>query len=402
MANTLLTIDMITREALMILKNNLTFTRGVNRTFDGKFGVDGAQIGDALRIRKPPRYTVRSGAAISTQDVTEDYTTLPLDSQKGVDTTFTTKELTLSIDEFSKRILGPAIAQLANQIDYDGLSLYKNVFNSVGTPATVPNAMLTYGSAGGKLSDSGAPVDGNRKLVIGSTMEYTIVDAVKGLFQSSTQIKKQYEDGNMGRSAGFDWSMSQNIATHTVGPLGGTPLVNGASQTGASLVTDGWTAAAASRLVQGDVFTIAGVFAVNPMTRASTGSLQQFVVTAAVSSDGSGNATIPISPSIVTSGATQTVSGSPADNAALTIVGAAAASSPQGLAFHRDAFALGMADLEVPRGVHFAGRMNDPDLGLSIRIVRQYDIATDKIPCRIDALYGWKCIRPELACRVQS
>lgn len=402
MANTLLTIDMITREALMILKNNLVFTRYVNRNFGSEFGKDGAKIGDTLRIRKPPRYTVRSGTALSTQDVTEDYTSIQLSNQKGVDVTFTSKELALSIDEFSDRILKPAIAQIANQVDYDGMAQYLNVYNSEGTPGTVPNALLTYLNAGVKLSNSGAPVDGLRRMVIGAQMQATLVDTLKGLFQSSTEIKSQYEQGKMGTTAGFEFAMSQNVYTHTVGPLGGTPLVNGASQTGATLVTDGWTASAASRLKQGDVFTIANVYAVNPMTRASTGALQQFVVTADVSSDGSGNASIPISPSIVTSGATQTVNSSPADNAAITVVGAASTATPQGLAFHRDAFALATAPLPVPQGVDMAGQKSDPQTGLSIRMIRQYAISTDTFPCRLDILYGWKTIRPELACRVQS
>jgi hypothetical protein len=402
MANTNLTIDMITREALRILENNLTFTKGVNRNYDSKFAVEGAKIGDTLRIRKPARYTVRTGATLSAQDHTETYESLQLDTQAGVDLSFTSKELTLSIDDFGERVLAPAMATIANKIDFDGLALYKAVYNSVGTPATPPTALSTFLNGVVKMADDACPMDDKIYSVVGAQVQANLVDALKGLFHETTEVAKQYKEGKMGRVGGMNWSMDQNVNTHTVGPLGGTPLVNGASQTGASLVTDGWTAAAASRLKKGDVFTIANVFHVNPQTRQSTGVLQQFTVTADVSSDGSGNATIPISPSITVSGAFQTVNASPADNAALTIVGAANAVSPQHMIYHRDAFVLGSADLEVPNGVHFAGRMSSEKVGLSVRIVRAYDINNDAFPCRLDVLYGWKAVYPMLACRVQG
>jgi hypothetical protein len=207
----------------------------------------------------------------------------------------------------------------------------------------------------------------------------------------------------MGTAAGFDWLMDQNVNTHTVGPLGGTPLCNGVPTSGAtSLITDGWTASAAARLKQGDVFTIANVNSVNPQSRQSTTQLQQFVVTADVSSDGSGNLTAAISPAITSSGAFQTVDALPVDNAALTIIGAASTQTPQGLAHHRDAFTLAMADLPLPQGTDMAARVSDSQLGMSIRMIRDYDISTDKFPCRLDVLFGWATLRPELACRVQA
>lgn len=402
MANTDLTISMVTREALRILENSLTFTKGVNREYDDKYAIEGAKIGDTLNIRKPARYVGRTGATLSVEDYTETSVPLQLGTQFGVDVNFTSKELALQIDDFSARVLQPAIAAIANKIDRDGLALYNTVYNSVGTPGTTPAALLTYLQAGAKLDFCATPRDGNRSLVIDPNAQATIVDTLKGLFQSDVQIKNQYETGNMGKGAGFKWSMDQNIVSQTVGPLGGTPLVNGAAQTGASLVTNGWTAAAAARLNLGDVFTIAGVFAVNPQSRQSTGALQQFVVTANVSSDGAGNATIPISPSIVTSTGFQTVSGSPAAGAALTIIGAAGTVSPQNMAFHKDAFAFACADLPIPRGVDMAARVSSKQLGMSIRMVRQYDIVNDKFPCRLDILYGWKTLFPELACRVQG
>lgn len=402
MANTVLTIDMITREALMILENNLTFTKHVSREYDDKFAVGGAKIGDTLRIRKPARYTVRSGAAASVQDHTEAYTTLQLSNQKGIDLSFTSKELTLNLDDFSQRILKPAVSQLANQIDFDGMTLYNNVSSLVGTPGTTPATALVYLQGGQKLSEMGAPVDDMRYAVINPAANAATVDALKGLFQSSTDIAQQYKTGNMGTALGLNFSMSQNVNVHTVGPLGGTPLVNGASQTGSSLITDGWTAAAASRLKKGDVFTIANVYAVNPQTRTSTGALQQFVVTADASSDASGNLTASIYPPMVASGALQTINAAPADNAALTIVGTANTGYPQSLIFHRDAFTLACADLELAPGLPASAksRISDKRLGLSIRMQAYYDGANDVNAYRLDVLYGWACIRPELACRL--
>jgi hypothetical protein len=402
MPNTLLTISMITNEALRVLTNNLTFTKRINRQYSDKFGIEGAKIGTTVNARKPPRYVGRTGQAISIEDATETQVPVTLTTQFGVDISFSSADLLLSIDDFSNRFIKPAIAVVANKIDFDGMQLSDTVANSVGTPGTVPNALLTYLLAGVALDNNATPMDGDRSIVINPLMQATIVDNLKGLFQSSNQIKEQYEKGKMGTSVGFDWYMDQNTNVHTVGPLGGTPLVNGAAQTGSSLVTDGWTAAAALRLNRGDVFTIAGVFGVNPQNRQSTGALQQFVVTADVSSTAGGAATIPIFPAITTTGAFQTVTNSPADNAAITVVGAANTNTPQGLAFHKDAFTMVSADLPLPRGVDMAARVSDPQTGLSIRMVRAYNISTDQFPCRLDILYGWKELYPELACRIQS
>jgi hypothetical protein len=294
MANSLLTISQITKESLMVLENNLTFAKGVNREYDDQFAIGGAKIGDTINIRKPAKYVGRTGTVLSTEDHTETSVPLQLNTQFGVDINFTSKELTLSIDEFSDRIIKPAMATIANKIDRDGLALYKDIYNTVGTPGTIPTLLKTYLQAGAKMDYEGTPRDGQRSLVIDPSAQVEIVDSLKGLFQSSSEIKSQYENGNMGLAGGFKWSMDQNINVHTVGPLGGSPIVNGAGQTGSTLVVSGFTAAAAARLNKGDVFTIAGVYAVNPQSRQSTGQLRQFVVSAAVSSDAGGNASIPI------------------------------------------------------------------------------------------------------------
>lgn len=406
MANAIITPTIYTREAQRILENNLVFTKHVDRRYEDRFAVSGAKIGTTLNIRRPARYTTSSGAALGIQDFTESSVALLVNSQQHVDTNFTSQELTLSLDEFSRRVLKPKMAALANKIDYDGLTLYQSVHNTVGTPGTTPASAATILAAGRKLNEEAAPMDDDRALIIDSAANASMVDTLKGLFQSSDKIADQYESGNMGMALGFKWSIDQNVNTHTVGPLGGTPLIAGAGQgtssgyaATTSLVTDGWTAAAANRLKAGDVITIANVFAVNPQSRTSTGQLRQFVVTADVSSDGSGNLTAVISPAVITGGQFQNVNSVPADNAAITVLGAANTVTPQSMAFHREAFTLATVDLE---DVSQYGAWGSRSVykNISLRVARQYRIGTDDVPCRVDVLYGWKAIYPELACRI--
>jgi hypothetical protein len=406
LANTLLTISMITREALRVLENNLTFTKYVRRDFDDSFGRAGAKIGTVLNIRKPARYAGRVGQGLSIEDATETQVPLTLTTQRGVDIAFTSQDLALSVDDFSDRFVRPAVANVANNIDFDGLAQYVNVFNQIGTPGTVPNLLLTYLQAGQKLDEEAAPRDNLRALIISPAMQATILDALKGLFQSAQDIATQYESGKMGLAIGFKWSMDQNVNVNTIGPLGGAPVVNQVGATGSTLITNGWTAAAALRVKKGNVFTIGaaatGTFAVNPQNKQSTGALRNFTLTTDGSSDGAGNLTLNISPSIVVAGPFQNVVASPTNGATININGAANTASPQGLAFHKDAFALGCADLPLPGGVDMAARVSDKQLGLSLRLVRAYDINTDRFPTRLDILYGWVTLYAELACRVAS
>lgn len=399
MANTLITSDMIAKEGMRLLKNNLTFTRGVNRKVEKEFNSD-IETGDTVNVKLPAQYTVRSGATAQVQDHVAKKVPVTLDTQKGVDVNFSSKELALSMKKFSAEVLAPQIALLANEIDLDGLKLYKKVANAVGTPGTIPSAIKTYASAGAKMDMEACPMDEQRNVVLDPLAQVEIIDSLKGLFQSSNQIKQQYERGKMGTAAGFDWSMSQNIATHLVGPYAGTPLVNGASQAGSSIVADGFTGSAL-QLKQGDVITFAGVYAVNPISKQSTNQLRQFVVTADVTSS-AGAASIGIYPAIVTSGAYQNVTAAPADNAAITVLGAAGAVSPTHLAYHKDAFTLVTAELPLPNGMDMKSRETAEDLGLSLRFIRGYDITNDKFVSRFDVLYGWAALRPEWACRIQG
>jgi len=398
--NTLLTISMITREALRILENNLAFTKRVNRQYDDKFAIEGAKIGYVVNARKPVRYVVATGQALALQDATETQVPVSLTTQDHVDFQFSSADLKLSIDDFGDRFVQPAVSALANKIDFNGLQLYKQIYNAVGTPGVTPVQLLTYLMAGVALDNNAAPQDEMRHLVITPKMQAYIVDALKGLFQQASAISAQYSKGQMGTAAGFQWAMDQNCPTHVSGLWTGVPAVAGANQTGSVLSVSGWTGTTGLR--RGDLFTIAGVFGVNPQSRQSTGELQTFTVTADMA-DTAGTLSLPIAPAITTTGAFQTVNASPAAGALLTMLapaGATPTSSPQGLAFHRDAFTLVTADLPVPKGTDMASRVSDKQLGISLRIVRDYDITTDQFPCRIDVLYGWATLRPELACRV--
>ena len=400
MANTVLTSSIITKEALRILHSKLTFIGNINRTYDDSFAKEGAKIGDTLKIRLPNQYTVRTGKTLSTQDTTETNTTLQVATQKGVDVNFSSAELTLSLDDFSTRILEPAMSVLAANMEADALNMYKDVYNSVGTAGTVPtgtDALKVYLQARQKLNENLAPMDSKRTMHLLPISTVEIVNSLKGLFQDSKAITEQYREGEMGRTAGFDWYENTLLPTHTIGNKVASLTVSGASQVGSSLLIAG--TANLDTFKAGTVFTIAGVYQVHPESKATMSSLQQFVVTADLTATTT-TATIAISPPIVTSGATQTVSASPANAAAITVVGAASTGYGQNLAFHKDAFAFATADLIMPKGVDFARR--EVFDGISMRIVRAYDINNDNLPCRIDVMYGYKTLRPQLACRVTN
>lgn len=408
MANSILTPSVIAKEALMQFKNGMGFSSNVDKSYSKDFGKKGAKIGTSEKIRKPNRFTVTNGATYTAQDVTEDYATLTIDTQKHVGFDFLSSDLTLSVDEFSSRYLKPGALALVNQVDVDGLALAaKQVYNAVGTAATTPSTLLAYLQAKQKIMESAGPQDDMYSYLVNPAASTSIVDALKGLFQSGTEIGNQYKRGVMGTAAGGEWMISQSIYSSTSGQRGGTPLVNMASVTNGttSLITDGWTAAAANRVKAGDVFSITGVNKVNPITKQDTGVLQQFVVTADAASDGSGNATLVIAPAIYSSGSLQNVSAAPADNAALSFtlggssIGTSAVTA-HNLLMHEQAFGLAFVPLEKPEGVHFSAVETDPETGISIRIVRDFDFSNDKFRCRMDVAYGWAALRPEWACKI--
>jgi hypothetical protein len=400
---------MISKESLMELKNQLSFAAAVNRQYDDQFANKGAKIGSVMNIRKPVRFEVTSGATLSVQNIADQSVALTLDTQEHVGFQFSSKDLTLSIDEFRERYIKPAITALANKIDSNGCLQYRNVWNSVGTPGTQPTTIEYPLLAGAKLDENGCPVDEHRSLVLAPSSQASIVNGSVALFHSGDQIGKQYKKGRMGEAAGFTWKMDQNVYTHSTGAPDGTPAVDTTISTEgvATIHIDGLTTATIVGCYKvGDVITIADVYAVNPQTKVSTGSLMQFVVTATTDAAGNEIAALPISPAIYLTGPYQNVSAYPVDGAAVKLFGHATSyankNSPANLAFHKDAFVLGMADLQLPGGVDMASRASDSEAGLSLRIVRQYDINTDFFPCRIDVLYGWKTVYPELACRIQG
>ena len=394
---------MRTKESLRILENKLGFSKYVTREYDDKFAKKDAKIGNSLDIRLPPRFTGRTGQALSLEDATETFVQLVLDTQFGVDVVFSSQELLLDINEFSQKFLKARVAVIANRLDFDGLGLYRDIYNAIGTPGTVPSTRLAYLQNGQRLNEEAAPDDDDRSMIVSPAMEANIVNTDAALFNPARNLSEQYLTGKKGRALGFRFTMDQNVRTHVSGTFttGSTPLTNGAGQTGASLITDGW---AISTLIfrRGDVFTLAAINAVNPQSRQNTGALRQFVVTEDVTSSGAGAATIPISPAITPTGPFQTVTAAPGDGVALTPLGAELTSSPQGIGFHPEAFALGMVDMPLYRGTHAAARASDRQLGLSIRTIEDYDINLDRAPCRLDILYGWLTLYPQLACRMVS
>jgi hypothetical protein len=402
MANSILTIDMITRKALEILENNLVITRNCNRQYDDSFAVEGAKIGSTLRIRLPDRALVTDGAALQVQDDNEQYTTLTVASQKHIGVNFTSAELTMQLDDFAERVLKPRISQLASSVDADVANAYKSIYSSVGTPGTTPSTSLVLLQAQQKLNEYAAPMN-DRYATVNPAANANLVEGMKGFFNPVDTISRQFKNGLMGTGVlGYDEiNMSQSIAQHTTGSRSAsdTILVNGAVSTqGQSTINlDGGTGSATFK--QGDVFTIANVYSVNPQTRQSTGSLQQFVVTADATASSGAWTSIAISPAIYTSSnALATVDSFPADNAAVTVLGAASTTYPQNLVYQKNAITLGTADLLLPQGVDMASRQVHN--GISLRIVRQYDINNDRMPCRIDVLYGYSVIRAPMAARI--
>jgi hypothetical protein len=394
MANVILTPTAVTRAALSILHQKLNFIGNTHREYDDRFANSGAKIGDTLTIRLPNEYTVRSGATLSSQDTQEQSTTLSVTSQKGVDVNFSSAEMTMSLQDFSARILEPAMSVLAANMEADALSMYKDVYNLVDGDA----AAFSFGHLvdGKTILTNMLAMQSDRNVVMNTAHANKLLKDRKDAFNPSADVSKMFREGIVDRVAGFDCYENTLVLPHTTGTAAKTTgyLVNGASQVGAALVVDTGT----TTLLKGDVFTIAGVFRVHPETKENTGVLQQFVATA---NSGASATSLAISPSIVTSGARQNVTGSPADNAAITKVGAGASETlVQSLAFHKNAFAFATADLVMPQGVDFSAR--EVMDGLSMRIVRAYDINNDKFPCRIDVLYGYKTLRAQLAARIHA
>jgi|TARA_R110000787_G_scaffold139611_2_gene253254 hypothetical protein len=400
MVNTILTPTQVTRAALVILHQKCNFIGRINRQYDSSFAKEGAKIGTDLKIRLPNQYTVRTGAALSTQTTAETSTTLTVSTQKGVDTSFTSVDLTMSLQDFSDRILEPAMSVLAANIENDALSMINDVSQTVDNQTNGSMSMATVLQAKKKLNDALAPQDTTRTGLLTTQDEVDLVNALKGLFQDSTAIKQQYREGMMGRTGGFDFyenTLLSNITSGSMVAASSAAISDTVTATTAtsSLGYNNLTLGAGT-LVVGDVFTIATLNRVHPESKDDTGEAMQFVVTEAVA--GSSINSVSFSPAITMSGARQNVISTAISGKLIVKLGVASTSIRQSLFFHRDAFAFATADLIMPNDVHFKSRQVLD--GISMRIIQQYTISDDAIPGRIDVLYGYKTIREQLAAKV--
>ena len=391
--NSLLTPSLITKETLVILANNLVAANKVNRQFENQF----IKIGTTLTIRKPNRFKVTMGPALQIQDITEPSTSITVSQQAHVDFQFSSQELTLTIEEYSERYCKPAAETLANKIDYDVIGNFNAIFNEVGTPGSVPANFQSLANVGQRMDEFAVPQEG-RTLILNPAAYWSMANGLSGLYVRS--VAEPALKGFLATIANFEIYEDQNIQSQTVGAYAGTPVVNGASQTGSTLITNGWTASITGLLNVGDVFTITNVFTVNPQNRQTTGALQNFNVTAIANSDGGGNSTISIYPAITTTGAYQTVTNSPANGATISVKGNASTAYAQNIAFVRDCFGLVCVPMELPQGVDFAAR--EMYRNVSMRILRAYDIWNDTLPARVDILYGTATYYPELGCRLTN
>ena len=414
MANTIYPVHAqdITDRALMSFKNNCVMPRFVDRQYDVLWGQAGAKRGTTINLRKPPQYELRRGDHAEPQGSQESFFPVTLGSPVGVDLDFTSQELLLTVDNFMDRFVKPAGLPIANAADKDLCGLFKKVFNFAGTPGTVATSLDTYLQAIENLALAGAPVEGEEwSMVIDYRSNRSIITDLRGLFNPQGIISKQFNSARMGDAIGFKWSQDQNISIYTTGTGGSTPLTNGVPLAGAtSVVCDGGGASVTNYFIEGDIIQFAGVNGVKVNTveigqsGESTGELMNFVVTANVDTDGSGNFTPSVYPALIPSGPFQNITALPADNAAVTLFGAVstyrAKTTRNNLAFHRSAFVLGAVDLPLPGGMDMAARTTDEDTKLSIRFLRGFDISENVFISRLDMLYVAACPRPEFACRV--
>jgi P22 coat protein - gene protein 5 len=407
MPNTLLTIGEITYELLDCFENNLVFCKGIMRKYSSEFAVPGNKIGPTLSIRLPAQLRTTSGPNLQAQDYVEQSVPLTIDQQEHVDLQFSSFEMTLSLDDWRRRIGRPSGIVLANKVDAYGLGLYWAVPNAIISPPVTPTVSKwkAYLQAGAILADNGTPEDGTWRAILNQWEQVEVVSELKGLFQSSEQIKRQYERGLMGESGGLTWAWDQNVAVHTSGPLGGAPLYATTVAGGASITVSGFSTAAALRVKKGDIFTIANVNAVNPVSLASTGKPRQFVATADVNSAADGTATIPIYPPIIgpatPANPRQTVAALPVGAAPLTFLMTANTAYYQNICHHEQAFGMGMCRLQEP----FSGQSAyavDSDTGVATRTWKASDISTDQHASRADIAFGMAVTRPQWACRVIS
>lgn len=394
MSNTYLVISDVTREIQRVLHEKATFIKTINRQFDDRFGKTGAKIGETLQIRLPNKYTVRTGRVMDVQNTTEQAVTLTVATQKGVDLgNFTSADLALSMDDFSERIIQPAVAALVSNIEADVLQgVTKTVANTVGTAGTTPATMAVWGQARQRLNESLAPME-NRHIQLASKTSASMVNAYSTLFNPSAAISKQFLEGYIGRHLGFDWYENERILSVTngsdvTGTVNETTVANGDTE----MTVTGFTGA----LQEGQIFTVAGVYDVHPETKTAYSHLKQFTVSA-----GTTTTLLKFSPAVYSSGPLQNVSAMPSSSLSsgtITPVGSADLAYPYDLAYHKDLATFVTADLPLPKNEEASRKVMD---GISFRLImNSYDATNDIFATRLDVLYGYKTLRPELGCRV--
>ena len=401
MSQTILTPTQVTRKSLEIAHNKLTFIGTVNRQFDDQFGVEGGKIGSTLRIRLPNQYTVRTGQQAAVQATVESSVTLTVATQKGVDLDFSSAELGLSLDDFSERILEPAMAVLSAAVEADALSMVLQVPNFTYQTdfITDPSTMATWLTARSILSKNLVPKDGKLSAQVTSEVGAATVSGQSALFHEGKSLASQYLDGVMGHAFGFDFYENEMVPVQTNGTATSfaTGQVGAASQIGSSIAVQNFTNA--DVVTAGSIVTFPGCYQVHPETKAAYPNLMQFVLTAGTTFSGTtGNLTI--SPAIVTSGATQNVSASPTAGATIVIMGASASSHPQNVVYHKDAFTFVTTNMIMPKNMDMAAR--EVYDGVALRFLRGFDILNDVFISRLDILYGYLAMRPAWACRVNS
>lgn len=407
--NVHLTDSIIIKEALRLLKNNLVFAKCVYRDLEKRYG----KVGDTINLELPFRVKSTSGRVLGKKPMVDQTIPFKIDRQEHVALEYTVKDKTLSITRFSERYLKSGMSQIANVIDRSIAMTIKQVFHTSGTPGTRPGAYIDFANPAAKQTTYAVPNDGMRKAVLDPFTCASLSNEVSKLFKES-MVAQAYSEGYQGNVAKYETYESQNLPKHTVGDYGGTPLVNGTITNGNTLTTDGWSNNKTGLLKAGDVFTMAGVYGVNPQSYETTGMLQEFVVMADADSNGSGQSTLTISPSLNDGTATttnadgdtisleayQNVTALPADNAAITVQGAANTTYEQNYLFHKDAIGLAMVNLEVPKTATVGERASDPDSGLSLLLTAAYDINEQTEIYRVDAVWGTHLIYPELGMKL--
>lgn len=396
MANNTLTIDMVTTEALRVLHQEMRLIPKVRRDYDDRFARKGAQIGDTLRIRKPAKYVFTSGRTLQVQESQEQFASLPVTNQGQISMSFSSAEMTLDINDYSTQFIRPAMKQMAASIESEFAVFMKNqIFWLTGSHTANLSSMQQPLLAKRLLDNSLAP-SSPRAAVLNTLAQATLIPSLASLFNAAPEISKQYKEGEMGRQGGFTYYDSSLMPTHTNGTASvslGQYVAAGSS--GTTLVAD--TLGASTTVTAGSVFTIANVFAVHPETKRSLGYLQQFVVTANAAASAGGAATLSISPEPIATGPFQNVDAAPVDNAVLTFVGAASGTYDNSFFFHPDAFAFATADLDLPPNVDASRRAEE---GISLRALRVYDPQNDASIIRLDCLYGFCALYPQLAAKV--